>query len=144
MNFHFEHSVEIQPSYSCLVGTGGSYGEEAVENHLWKSFSQVWNADGNSLQWQACDQLFKFDLNAEDPKNLSQLTPAVFIQDTETVSVPDLDHLSEVNFTNHFFKYQQWQRKDLWNMFRSASVFQFNNRGKRTSRKRSRWFSPSL
>jgi hypothetical protein len=75
---------------------------------------------------------------------LSQLTPAMFIQDIETVGVPDLDHLSEVNITNHFFKYQQWQRKDLWNMFRSTWVFQFNNRGGRTSRKRSRWFSPSL
>jgi hypothetical protein len=41
MNFHFEYSVEIQPFYSCLVGTGGSYGEEAVENRLQKSFSEV-------------------------------------------------------------------------------------------------------
>lgn len=143
MYFHFEYSVEI-PSYSYLVGTGGSYGEEAVENSLQKRFFQVWNTDGNSLQWWACDQLFKFDLTAEDPKNLSQLTPAMFIQDIETVGVPDLEHLNEVNITNHFFKYQQWQRKDLWNMFRSTWVFQLNKSGRRTNRNRSRWFSPSL
>ena len=135
MNFYFEYSVEIQPSYSCLVGTGGSYGEEAVENRLQKTFFQVWNTDGNSLQWWACDQLFKFDLTAEDPTNLSQLTPAMFIQDIETVGVPDLDHLSEVNITKHFFK---------WDMFRSTWVFQLNKRGRRTSRNRSKWFSPSL
>jgi len=40
MYFHFEYSVEI-PSYSYLVGTGGSYGEEAVENSLQKRFFQV-------------------------------------------------------------------------------------------------------
>jgi hypothetical protein len=40
-------------------------------------------------------------LTAEDPKNLSQLTPGMVIQDIETVGVPDLDHLSEVSITNH-------------------------------------------
>jgi len=45
----------------------------------------------------------------------------MFIEDIQTVGVPDLDHLSEVNITNHFFKYQQKQIKVILSQFNAKN-----------------------
>jgi hypothetical protein len=54
---------------------------------------------------------------SEDPGDLSPLTPAMFIQDIQTVGVPDLDHLDEVNISKRF-RYQQNLRDTLRRRFR--------------------------
>jgi hypothetical protein len=49
---------------------------------------------------------------SEDPGDLSALTPAMFIQDMQTVGVPDLDHLDEVSISKRF-RYLQNLRETL-------------------------------
>jgi len=54
---------------------------------------------------------------SEDPRDLFPLTPAMFLQDIQTVGMPDLDHLDKVNFSRRF-RYQQNLRETLRRRFR--------------------------
>ncbi|XP_042910984.1 uncharacterized protein [Parasteatoda tepidariorum] len=54
---------------------------------------------------------------SEDPEDLTPLTPAMFLQDVQTVGVPDLDNLDSVNLAKRC-RYQQKLREDLRKRFR--------------------------
>ncbi|CAL1273138.1 unnamed protein product [Larinioides sclopetarius] len=54
---------------------------------------------------------------SEDPDDLTPLTPSMFIQDIQTVGVPDLDNIDNINLTKRL-RYQQRLRSDLRKRFR--------------------------
>jgi hypothetical protein len=54
---------------------------------------------------------------SEDVKDMTPLTPATFLQNNQSVGVPDLDHLDEVNLTKRY-KYQQRLREEMRKRFR--------------------------
>lgn len=54
---------------------------------------------------------------SEDPRDLSPLTPAMFLQDIQVVGMPDLDRLDEVNISRRF-RYQQNLRETFRRRFR--------------------------
>ncbi|GFV82674.1 uncharacterized protein TNCV_1619031 [Trichonephila clavipes] len=54
---------------------------------------------------------------SEDPNDSTPLTPSMFIQETRTVGVPDLDNLHKINISKRY-QYQQALRNNSWKRFR--------------------------
>ncbi|GFX71568.1 hypothetical protein TNCV_2695561 [Trichonephila clavipes] len=45
---------------------------------------------------------------SEDPDDLTPLTPSMFFQDIQTVGVPDLDNIDNINLTKRLREQQSW------------------------------------
>ncbi|GFX32597.1 DUF5641 domain-containing protein [Trichonephila clavipes] len=54
---------------------------------------------------------------SEDPDDLASLTSSMFLQDIQTVGVPDMDNIDSINLTKRL-RYQQRLRNDLRNRYR--------------------------
>ncbi|GFS30946.1 integrase catalytic domain-containing protein [Trichonephila inaurata madagascariensis] len=73
---------------------------------------------------------------SEDPDDLTPLTPSMFLQDIQTVGVPDLDNIDNINLTKRL-GYQQRLRNDLRKRFRDEYLFF------RSSSEQQSWFERS-
>ncbi|GFY66035.1 DUF5641 domain-containing protein [Trichonephila inaurata madagascariensis] len=81
---------------------------------------QFWVLRGRKTVQRVINQCIRFvnsrPLNylSDDPDDLTPLTPSMFLQDIQTVGIPDQDNIDNINLT----RYQQRLRNDLRNRFR--------------------------
>ncbi|GFY49645.1 DUF5641 domain-containing protein [Trichonephila inaurata madagascariensis] len=67
--------------------------------------------------WRATINSRPLNCLSEDPNGLALLMPSMFIQETRTVKVPDLDNLDKINISERY-QYQQTLRDNLRKRFR--------------------------